>query len=548
MKGKVVNLFLGLMNLLLGIVILVFTLYIPQDISMRTIQEDQVIGYIKTGIFIAAGIIAAMDFIIAIIHRKTSLYKNGFFLAGLVVLFIIMQSEWIAAFSIVGAVLIMYRSLVENLIESNNMGMITITILIMFILMILLGTCLIYSYLGQSIKNKENKNELAYKKDYFKYITELDDSEVYINVKKDGKYGYINRRGEVLIDFKYDYASRFFNINSYGKNFKIAMVCENGSTKFIMKNERNVMSYKTESHNENYLAKQKEIYEVYEKTFEQTEPLKFESERILDSMTRRHAYQESEQTTYTYRYDYDEKYDFLVVESSLGLPTEFYLARKDNLEVRTLLNCKSVAYDENYLYVFRSGFIPFYNISDKKQGWFTSFGKKTEMEGNAQILEMLNEEYILLKSYNTGYIYCVNNKGEVLSPTYLDIHMTEDRYIAKNSETKKYQILDLRFNKVIEEEFDMIDTSLLSQGLYICANLPEKLSYSDYGYANIKYKILDYSGNVIAEELENVYDLVYKIEKSKDEEFSKTEEKFINDLKDVKCSFVGDELYKDANK
>lgn len=545
MKGKVVNLFLGLMNLILGILILVFTLYIPQDISLRTIQEDQVIGYIKTGISIACIIIAAINFILAIIHRKVSLYKNGYFLAGLAVLFLVLQTAWIAAFSIVGAILIMYRSLIENLIESNSMSVITITLLIIFVLMLLIGTCLIYSYLGESIKDKENKNELAYKKDYFKYITELDDSEIYINVKKDGKYGYINRNGEVLIDFKYDYASRFFNINLFGKNFKIAMVCENGSTIFIMKNERKVLSYKTESNNENYLAKEAEIKEIYEKTFEQTEPLKFESENIDNYISKRYVYQEENQTTYTYRYDYDEKYDFLVVESNLGLATEFYLARKDNLEVRTMLDCKSVVYDENYLYIYRNGYIPFYNISDKKQGWFTSFGKKVEMEGKAQILEMLNEEYILIKNYNTGYIYCINNKGEVLSPTYLDIYMTEDRYIAKNSETNKYQILDLTFNKVIEEEFDIIDTTLLSQGLYICANLDEEVTFNNYDYANIKYKILDYSGNVIAENVENIYDITHKIEKNKEEDFEETKNKFIEDLKDIKCFFVGDELYKD---
>lgn len=547
MKGKVVNLFLGLMNLLLGILILVFTLYIPQDISLRTIQEDQVIGYIQTGISVACCIIAAIDFIIAIIHRKVSLYKNGYFLAGLAVLFLVLQTSWIAAFSIIGAVLIMYRSLIENLIESNNMGVITITILIMFCIIILIGTCLIYSYLGQSIKDKENKNELAYKKEYFKYITELDVNDVYINVKKDGKYGYINRNGDVVIDFKYDYASRFFNITSYGKNFKIAMVCENGSTKFILKNERNVLSYKTESHNENYQAKELEIKEVYEKVFEQTEPLTYESENVTNYITKRHVYQETDPSTYTYRYDYDEKYDFLVVESNLGLPTEFYLARKGNLEIRTLLDCKSVSYDKDYLYIYRNGYIPFYNISDKRQGWFTSFGKKVEMEGNAQILEMLNEEYILIKNYNTGYIYCINNKGEVLSPTYLDIHMTEDRYIAKNSETNKYQILDLTFNKVIEEEFDYVNTTLLSQGLYICTNFGNELTYSDYGYANIKYKIIDYTGNVIAEALENVYDINYKIEKSKDEEFEETQRKFIENLKDIRYFFVGDELYKDAN-
>ena len=77
---------------------------------------------------------------------------------------------------------------------------------------------------------EENKNELAYKSDYFKYITELGIEDVYINIKKDGKYGYINQNGEVVIDFLYDYASPFVGITAYNKHFDIALVCQNGSS------------------------------------------------------------------------------------------------------------------------------------------------------------------------------------------------------------------------------------------------------------------------------------------------------------------------------
>ena len=44
--------------------------------------------------------------------------------------------------------------------------------------------------------------------------------------EKTGKWGYINKKGEQKIDFKYDFATPFYKIKSFDKEFEVASVSE----------------------------------------------------------------------------------------------------------------------------------------------------------------------------------------------------------------------------------------------------------------------------------------------------------------------------------
>ena len=70
MRGKVVNLAVGLLNILLGIVIIFFTYYIPQDITQVTVQEEQVKNYIFFAIKCALGFVLFFNFIEWFAHKK----------------------------------------------------------------------------------------------------------------------------------------------------------------------------------------------------------------------------------------------------------------------------------------------------------------------------------------------------------------------------------------------------------------------------------------------------------------------------------------------
>ena len=217
MRGKIVNLCIGFMNLLFGIMIIIYTLKVPQDKTLLTVQEDFVVGYIIKAIYVIMAVVVFIDALQSYNHRSDTTFNTGYIIGIFSISFIFIKEPIIAAFSIISGLIILFKSLKENLVEIDSTTVISVSIVIMVAIAIVGIFSFSYSSIGQSIRNKENKNELAYKEDYFKYITELDIEDVYINVKKDGKYGYINQNGEVIIDFKYDYSSQFIKITAYDK-------------------------------------------------------------------------------------------------------------------------------------------------------------------------------------------------------------------------------------------------------------------------------------------------------------------------------------------
>ena len=57
MRGKIVNLFVGLTNILFGVLILVYTMYIPQEITELTVQELSVTKSILKAIYVFLSIV-----------------------------------------------------------------------------------------------------------------------------------------------------------------------------------------------------------------------------------------------------------------------------------------------------------------------------------------------------------------------------------------------------------------------------------------------------------------------------------------------------------
>ena len=70
MRGKIVNLCIGLMNVLFGILIIVFTQNVPLDKTLVTVQENLVINYVLIGIYAVMGTIAIIDAIQSYHHRS----------------------------------------------------------------------------------------------------------------------------------------------------------------------------------------------------------------------------------------------------------------------------------------------------------------------------------------------------------------------------------------------------------------------------------------------------------------------------------------------
>ena len=516
MRGKIVNLCIGFMNLLFGIMIIIYTLKVPQDKTLLTVQEDFVVGYIIKAIYVIMAVVVFIDALQSYNHRSDTTFNTGYIIGIFSISFIFIKEPIIAAFSIISGLIILFKSLKENLVEIDSTTVISVSI--------------------------ENKNELAYKEDYFKYITELDIEDVYINVKKDGKYGYINQNGEVIIDFKYDYASPFIKITAYDKNFLVALVCEDGSSKIILKNQRPVMSYRSESADENYKAKLQELEEIYTNTLHQSGTMEYEIEKVTDNINKVPEYKEVS-SEYTYRYDYNEEYDLIVTQSNLGLGDKYELAKKDNLDIKIPLDTSYLDYDSSYLYLFSNGTIPFYELSKRTQGWFTSYGKKNSMTGKAQILDFF-EERILVKNYSNDNIYFIDSEGKTLSEEYKDIFVCNNgRYIVRTAENS-LKIINDEYNNVFEREYAVINPRIASEDLYLVLDSTQNIKFSDYGFAKINWTLLNYDGELILDGIEQIYDIYYEMPTGNSREKENYAE-FENNLRALNYKFVGDKFYLD---
>ena len=266
MRGKIVNLSIGCMNILLGLLFLTYTTRIPQEITEFTVQELTV----TKGILKATYGLLIFVFLIDVFqyhnNRDNSRMKTGYLFGFFALSFFFLKEPAICLFSFICGGIVIFETWRDTVVELDSTTGISIVALLMVAMFFTMGTIFFYENMAQSIKKAQNKDSQAYTSDYFRYITELDMTDPYINIKKDGKYGYINPRGEVVIDFVYDYASPFVNITMYNKDFQVALVCQEGMAKVILKNERVVMSYRSESADENYAAKTEELEEIYRNT------------------------------------------------------------------------------------------------------------------------------------------------------------------------------------------------------------------------------------------------------------------------------------------
>ena len=544
MRGKVVNYCMALLNLLLGISILVYAIRIPKTITELTVQEYNIVNIIKIVMYVAIGLVNVPNVIHYFINDRDGIRKTGYLIAVFSISFIFIKQWPICIFSIIAAVIITISTIKEHWIETNSITAISIIGVIAIVVIIPTFACFIYKGLGAYILKKENEHELAYKQDYFKYITELDISDVYINIERDGKYGYINARGETVIDFRYDYASPFVKIKMYDKNFQIALVCENGTTQIIMKNLRKVMTYRSESMNEDLDSKKRELEDVYYNILKQTEKMQYEIDPNYDNYYKIMAYEVQPEDGVT-RYNYTEDYDLVVATSSLGFGDSYYLTGKGDGGFKLPLDCEHLAYTDKYLYIFSNGTIPYYDTSIKKQGWFTKTGNKVVLKGSAQILEIAGEN-VLIKNHDNNTYYFINSNSDPVSESYKEVFICEyDRFIVKNSKNK-YMVIDSNFNKVFESEWDFVDTSLYPAGIFVFGNVKDwEANFSPYGFAdNMNLTMIDYNGNIIAENVGQVYGRVYSVSKDEKKSASDKYNEFMDNLRTMKCSYIGDQYYK----
>ena len=204
------------------------------------------------------------------------------------------------------------------------------------------------------------------------------------------------------------------------------------------------------------------------------------------------------------------------------------------------LETSNLIYDEDYLYTFRNNTIPFYDRDRNEQGWFMEDGEKITITGNAQIMDV-EEDRILIKNHSKNTAYFIDYNSKVLSPIFKDVIVDGDRYLIRTM-ADKWIITDKSFRKIFNEEFDIVNTNLISAGIYLLANIPEELSFNEYNYVEIQYMVVTRKGHMILSQTDHIHNIYYKFEGNKNNK--EDIEVLRDDLKSIQYINFGDKFYK----
>lgn len=534
MRGKVLNAVAALMNFLFGLVVISFS-FIAVNLERATPNEIIVIDQVKTMMLAMLIVISVANVILLISNRGNPVFLFAYIIALLADAFYIFDFYMVAILYLLSAFLICIQVLRENIIERNN------TIFLIFLSVIIAAICLFglyaltYKDTVKDLDKKDAKGQTVYSEETFKNISALGIQDLYINVKKDGKWGYINQKGDKVIDFTYDYASPFVKIIKYDKEFEVALVCKDDKACLILQNERIIFSYKNTISIDDYEAQMDKLEDIYRNTLNQEEDF----ENSIISCKTEDKRKIASYSDKGYLYPLNDDYDiYITVSSQSGRKSKYELVKKTGSNnVKISIDCDNMEYDKNYLYIFKNGYLPFYKTSEKIQGYYDDNMKRVEIEGNAQILEFYGKD-ILIKDYNENLIYFMDTSGNILSDKYKDIYTYDDGYIVK-MQNDKYTLIDKKYKKQIDKEFDYINPTLIDYGLLICADLPQNIEFNSENIPdNIIYSIMDLKGKIISEGYSGIYNLV-----NKNEGFEL--EDYIENLTDIDYEFVGEDFYND---
>lgn len=551
MKGRNTNFIVAITNILVGLAFILFVFLYKQNAAEFTRHQKLIYDYITLGLKGLLIVVSAMNLVYSILNIKEG-HLFIYYLITLFSLIFLWQIDYLySIFLIVSGLLIIKYIKKSNFIEKENTIIIGIHVVLMILVFMISGAMVGYKNIGDFLKKKEEVNLVSYKEDYFKYVTELGDEyrELYINVKgENGKWGYINSSGDKKIEFKYDFATPFYKIKVFDKEFDIASVTEDKVSKVILKNAREVMTYNSEYENENKILKLKEFEKELKDTFKQNE-IKLSGYNTYFNLDKKRIYTDEKvkDKKYTYRYDFSEKYDVLVIESQMGNKTKYKFAKKNDINDQIDINAENLLYDKTGLYVFKNGYLPFYSPNKNEQGWFEPDGKRKIITGKIQILDV-DQRKILIKNYNKNVSYFIDYETKAISPLYKNIIKFEDKYIVKTSDTNKWTIIDQNLNNMLQanEGFDVFSAKLIKDGILLFANLPEKLQFDGFDYLKLEYIIVNkelkiFNSKISSQPITDIYNLFNKIVKKENEN---AYDNFIEKLKRGDIVYPGDEFYK----
>ena len=548
MSGKKVNTTIGIAIILLAIYMFILPINIEDFLNFNR-YENMVVNALTIALYSSMILMSIVAIVFSIANRKESGLRNSYLILPLIILGFIVPLQYMAIIAGLAGLLVIYFTYKKNYVAIDSYFVFSI-FLILILLIAISGTSTFFIKDISKIVQNEIEDSIGiteYDKEFFKYITPLDSEAPYINlsIKRDNsyKYGYIDNSGNTKIDFEYDFATPFYEIEAFDKKQLIAAVSKEDITEIILKNKRVVMSYISEYENYDYSQKLSEFENILKETFN-VKDIKLEIEKGTTNISSIPVSPKEKNKDYTYRYKLNDEKEILVYESAVGNPTRYIMKDIKAPYAEMKLETANLIYDKDRLYTFNNKTIPFYDRDRNEQGWFMEDGEKITITGNAQVLD-IEDDKVLIKHHSKNTAYFIDYNSKVISPTFRDVIVDQDRYLIRTM-TDKWIITDKDFKKIFNEEFDIINTSLLSSGIYLIANLPENLTFNKYNYANISYMVITRKGHVILSNVEQIYDVYNQFTGDTNDE--KEIEELRDYLKSVPYINIGDKFYKQAEE
>ena len=555
MGGKLTNILIGVSNIFLGLLIFVYEYVNKLGSVSFTKYQNIVMTKLKIFVLIYIAINVCINISYIFLNKMDTKLKKSYALFIPILGYMFYGHYAFGIIGILSGSIIIYNILRKNFVEMENNISMSVSSVLIFITMILSASIIFNSYFATKLKEKDQIGVKKYDENFFKLVSPVENEDqkyktAYINIKKGNKFGYINKKGEEVVPFDLDFATPFYLIEKNDQKYYIAGFTKGEFTEIVLKNGRSVMSYKSENEIYDYNARisefEKVVKDVIKPKIFQIEIPKFDNyyvySKAYNEKSREERQEEGQKNAWTYRYDYSDDYDVLITESNMDNKNKYEFARKDDLDKRIKLDAEYLIYDKDKLYTLPGGYIPFFSPKEKMSGYFEPDGKRKKLKGMAKIL-YVEKDRVLIRNEKNQTTYFIDAKtGKEASPVFKEIIVDAEngRYIVKTS-GNKWMLLNKNLERVFREEFDIVKTDLLKEGIYIFGNFPENIEFNEYNYAKINYIFANGNMEVIANNVNFFYDAYDKFNK-KDITPNDYEE-FKNEVSSPKPNKILDKYY-----
>ena len=120
MRGKVVNLCVGAMNIVLGFLLLVYTIYMPKEITEFTVQELTVKGNVLNAIYVLLILVFLINLFQYRNNRDNARMKTGYLFGFFALIFFLMKEPAISLFSIISGIIVFLGTLKDTIVERDS--------------------------------------------------------------------------------------------------------------------------------------------------------------------------------------------------------------------------------------------------------------------------------------------------------------------------------------------------------------------------------------------------------------------------------------------